>query len=141
MPGAVAATSRTIRGPQSQNNGCNVTLLFFRRLGHRLHPDASQILVGLEQVVTRALDDFEEIVHRRNFLELLSQKPLQKVDRDVILFVAGQLDQRIDLMGHFDLLIEGKLENLRGPIKIMNSEKSISSWHTKQLNRSVFSHT
>jgi hypothetical protein len=34
-----------------------------------------------------------------------------------------------------------RLENLRGPIKVINPERSTSSWHINQLNQSVFSHT
>jgi hypothetical protein len=76
------------------------------RLRHGLHANAGEIFVGLKKIVASALYDLEQIVHRGNFLELLGQEPLEEIDRDIILFLARQLHERVDLMRHLHFLIE-----------------------------------
>src|SRR5713101_2555395 len=63
------------------------TLIRWRR-GHGFHTDAGEVFVGLQEIVARALDDFEQTIHRRNFFELLGQKPLEKVDGDVVVLLS-----------------------------------------------------
>ena len=84
---------------QSPVGGC-------RWIWHRLDSDARQIFVRLEQICSGALDDLEQVVHRRNFLELLSQEPLEKIDRDVIVLVSAERDQPVDLLGDMNFLVE-----------------------------------
>ena len=48
--------------------------------------DPGEIFLHLEKIVRAALDNFQEIIHRRHFLELLGQEPLEKIDRDVVVF-------------------------------------------------------
>ena len=50
--------------------------LLLRRLGHRSQPDTSQIFVRLQEIIARALNNLEQVIHRRNFLELLREEPL-----------------------------------------------------------------
>src|SRR5438128_11448518 len=83
--------------------------LFFRRFGYRFNPDTSQILVSLKKIISRALQDFQEIIHRRNFLELFGQEPLQEIDRNVIILLPSQSDQPVDLLSDVNFLIERKL--------------------------------
>jgi len=60
----------------------------------------------LQEIVASALENLEQIIHRRNFLELLSQKPLKEINRDVIVLLSREFDQAVDLIGHVNLLIE-----------------------------------
>ena len=64
-----------------------------------------------------ALHDLEQRVHRGNFLELLGQEPLQEIIGDEVVLRARQFDQRVDLVGHFDFLVEGKLDRFLGVLE------------------------
>src|SRR5262249_15076034 len=83
-----------------------VTLLFLRWLRNCSYTDSSQVLVRLQEIVACALNDLEQIIHRRNLLELFGQEPLQKIDRDVIILFSRKLDEPVDLIGDVNLLVE-----------------------------------
>jgi hypothetical protein len=89
-----------------------VTLLFFGRFRNGSNADSSQVLVRLQKIVASALDDLQQIIHRRNFLELLGQEPLQKINRDVIVLLSRELNQPIDLVGDMNLLIKRKFHRV-----------------------------
>ena len=76
------------------------------RLWNRSYADSSQVFIRLQEIIARALDDLEQMIHRRYFLELLSQEPLQKINRDVVVRLSREFDQTVDLIGHVNLLIE-----------------------------------
>ena len=77
-----------------------------------LHADPRQIFLHAQKIGRAALHDLEQRVHRGNFLELLGQEPLQEIVRDVVVLGAGQFDQRVDLLRHFDFLVERELDRL-----------------------------
>src|SRR6266446_5814431 len=80
--------------------------LFLGRRRYCSDPHPRQVFVSLQQIVACALEDLEQIIHRRNFLELLGQEPLEEIDRDVIVLFLGKIDQGIDLLGHVNFLVE-----------------------------------
>src|SRR6266567_3794243 len=86
--------------------------LFFGLFWNRTNSNSSEILVRLKQIRSRALDNFEQIVHRRNFLELFGQKPLEKIDRDVIVLFSRQSDQPVDLLRDMNFLVERKFDRV-----------------------------
>ncbi len=69
------------------------------RMGHfggsgiALTSDSSQVFVRLQEIIARALDDPEQIIHRRDFLELFRQEPLEKIDRDIVVLLSREFDQ------------------------------------------------
>jgi hypothetical protein len=75
-------------------------------LWNRSYADSSQVFIRLQEIIARALNDFEQMIHRRYFLKLLSQEPLQKINRDVVVRLSRESDQTVDLIGHMDLLIK-----------------------------------
>src|SRR5207249_7954593 len=82
---------------------------FLCRGRNRSDSDARQILVRLKQIRPGPLDDLKQIIHRRNFLELLGQEPLEEIDRDVVVLLSGKLHQPVDLLGDMDFLVQRKL--------------------------------
>ena len=86
--------------------------LFLRRLRHCPNSYASQVLFGLQKIRPRALDDFQQIIHRRDLFELFGQEPLEKINRDVIVLLLREIDQRIDLLGDVHFLIERKFHRI-----------------------------
>src|SRR5205823_520125 len=55
------------------------------RCGHRLDADAREVLFYAQEIV-RSLHDLEQTIHRGNFLQLLGQEPLEKIDRNEVAF-------------------------------------------------------
>src|SRR5438093_5240740 len=79
---------------------------------NRSDPYPREVLVGLQQIVASALENLEQIIHRRNFLELLGQEPLQEIDRDVVVLLPREFDEPVDLLGDMNFLIERKLHRV-----------------------------
>src|SRR5436309_12842265 len=94
---------------QRHSNRQSSSDLFFRRLWHCPQPDPRQILVGLQEICSSALDDLKQVIHRRHFLELLGEEPLQEIDRDIVVLLARQSHESVDLLGDMNFLIERKL--------------------------------
>ena len=92
--------------------------LFFRRLWHCPQPDPRQILVGLQEICSSALDDLKQVIHRRDFLQLLGQEPLEKIDCDVVVLFSRKLDQSVDLVGDVDFLVQGQLDRVARSLEL-----------------------
>ena len=71
-------------------------LLRWRR--HRAYSNTREIFISLQEIIARALNDLEQTIHRRYFLELLSQEPLQEINCNVVVRVSREFDQTIDLI-------------------------------------------
>jgi hypothetical protein len=67
---------------------------------------AREVLLGQQRVVARALDDAQEVGHRRDLLDLLLDEPLHELLRRVVALLARDAGQRVDLLGHALLLLE-----------------------------------
>ena len=80
------------------------------RSHHRLHTHPGQIFFHLKQIVRTPLNDFQETIHRRHFLQLFGQEPLEKIDRDVVILRPRQFNERVDLMRDLHFLVERKLD-------------------------------
>jgi len=68
-------------------------------------PTRARLLISLQEIVSCALDNLQQIIHRRDFLELLSQEPLEKIDRDVVVLLSSEFHEPIDLLGDMNFLI------------------------------------
>src|SRR5437773_259862 len=62
--------------PSGVETSLAVAESFFRRCWHGSYADAGEIFVGLQQIRPSALNDLQQIIHRRNFFELFGQEPL-----------------------------------------------------------------
>src|SRR5215470_9119813 len=90
----------------------DVFFLFPGRFRNGSDADSSQVLIRLQEIVARALDNLQQIIHRRYFLELFSQEPLQKIDGNVVILLSRKLYQTIVLIRDVDLLVERKFHRV-----------------------------
>src|SRR6476646_9376150 len=67
---------------------------------------AREVLLGQQRVLARALDDAQEVGHRRDLLDLLLDEPLHELLRRVVALLARDAGQRVDLLGDALLLLE-----------------------------------
>ena len=77
----------------------------------RVRPLAARLLtrhvvLDLHDVVARALDDAQEVRHRRDLLDLLLDEPLHELLARVVALGAGAAGERVDLRGHAPLLVQ-----------------------------------
>ncbi len=98
--------------PSGVETSLAVAESLLRRFGHCSQPDPGEVFIRLQQIRPRALDDLQQIIHRRNFFELLGQEPLEKIDRDVIVLLSRQPDQPVDLLRDMNFLVERKLHRI-----------------------------
>ena len=101
---AAAGVSRkmiTAACPEPQSNG---SLCWF---WNRSYADSSQVFIRLQEIIARALNDFEVNAPSKILPRVsLSQEPLQKINRDVVVRLSREGDQTVDLIGHVNLLIK-----------------------------------
>src|SRR5215212_9539425 len=67
---------------------------------------AREVLLREQRVLARALDDPEQVGHRRDLLDLLPDEPLHELLRGVVLLLAGDRRERVDLLRDPPLLRE-----------------------------------
>ena len=68
----------------------------------------------MEEVVPPALDDRQELGHRRDLLALLLQEPVQELLPDELALLARELDELDDLVGDALLLLESERDRSDG---------------------------
>src|SRR6266853_1142135 len=93
--------------PERQSNGSRCW-----RCRNGSHANPSKVLIGLQQIIPCPPENLKQIIHRRNFLELLGQEPLEEIDRDVVVLLSGEFDEPVDLLGHMNFLIERKFHSV-----------------------------
>ncbi len=87
--------------------------LFLGRRRYCSDPHPRQVFVRLQQIISSPLENLEQIIHRRNFLELLGQEPLEEIDRDVVVLLSGEFDEPVDLLGDMNFLVERQQRHAR----------------------------
>src|SRR5215207_7373202 len=65
-----------------------------------------EVLLGEQRVVARALDDAQQVGHRRDLLDLLLDEPLHELLARVVARLARGRGETVDLVGHALLLLE-----------------------------------
>src|SRR5713101_1433204 len=86
--------------------------LFLWRRRNGANSNSREVFIGLQQIGAGPLDDLEQTIHRRNFFELLGQKPLEKIDRDVVVLLSSQRNQSVDLLSDMNFLIQRQLHRV-----------------------------
>src|SRR5215212_9277747 len=77
-----------------------------RVLAHLAQVLAREVVLDVHRVVLRALDDAQEVGHRRDLLDLLLDEPLHELLGRVVALLAREAGERVDLLADPLLLRE-----------------------------------
>ena len=71
---------------------------------------SSHVVLDVEQVIAGAAHDLEQVVHRRDLLELLVDEPLQEAAREVVALLDGEVHEVVEGPGDAQLGVERELD-------------------------------